>query len=94
MFNGPYSAIFLELFHDHHEEDQYLLWSIILYLENFLSSRYGVPTFVEHNPFGKVRCIDRDNPRLFKMLFVKYNWTYQPTFCNSAKLKLKQKVPY
>jgi hypothetical protein len=63
-------------------------------LGKFSFVQIGVPTFVEHNPFGRIRCIDRNNPRLFKMLFVKCSRTYQPTFYNSVKLKLKQKVPY
>jgi hypothetical protein len=44
-----YSAIFLESFDNFHGEDQYLLRSIILYLENFCSSRYNVPTFVKQS---------------------------------------------
>jgi hypothetical protein len=62
MFNGPYSAIFLESFNGIHGEDQYLLGSIILYVENLHSSRYGVPIFVERNPFGRIKCINPDNP--------------------------------
>jgi hypothetical protein len=53
-----------------------------------------VPTFVEHNPFGRIRCIDQDNQGLLKMLFVKCSQPCQPTFYNNVKLKLKQKVPY
>jgi hypothetical protein len=87
MFNGLYSAIILESFHDHHGEDQYLLGIVFLYLENLHSSRYNVPTFVEHNPFGRIGCIDQDNPRFFKMIFLKCSWTCQPTFYNSVKLK-------
>jgi len=94
MFNGPYNAIFLESFDNRCGEDQYLLGSIIFYLENLHLSEYNVPTFVEHNSFGRIRCIDRDNLGLFKMLFVKWNQTCQPTFFNNVKLKLKQKIPY
>ncbi len=68
--------------------------SIFPYLENLHSFRYSVPTFVEHNPFGRSRCIDWNNLGLFKMLFVKWSRTCKPTFYNSMKLKLKQKVPY
>jgi hypothetical protein len=71
MFNGPYSAIFLDSFDDRCGEDQYLSGSVIFYLENLDLSEYNVPTFVEHNPFGRIRCIDQDNLGLFKMLFVK-----------------------
>jgi hypothetical protein len=58
MFNGPYNAIFLESFDSIHGEDQYLVGSILPYLENLHSYKYGVPTFVEHNSFGRIRCID------------------------------------
>jgi hypothetical protein len=84
----------LESFDDLHGEDQCLLGFVFPCLENLDSFAYNVPTFVEHNPFGRIRRIDRNNPRFFKMLFVKFNHTYQPTFCKSVKLKLKQKVPY
>jgi hypothetical protein len=58
MFNGPYSAIFLDSFDGCCGEDQYLLGCVFLYLENLHSFGYNVPTFVEHNPFGRVKCID------------------------------------
>jgi hypothetical protein len=63
-------------------------------LENLHLFGYGVFTFVEHNSFRSNRWLDQDNTRLFQMLFVKCNHTCQPTFCNSAKLKSKQKIPY
>jgi hypothetical protein len=71
-----------------------LLGSIFLYLENLHSSGYDDPTFIEHNPFGRIICINLNNPRLFKMLFMKCSCICQPTFCNNVKLKLKQKIPY
>jgi hypothetical protein len=61
-------------------------------LENFHLSKYSVLTFVEHNPFGRIKCINQDNLKLFKMLFVKCRRTCQPIFCNSVKFK--QKVFY
>ncbi len=68
-----------------------MFWCILPYLENLHSSEYGVPTFVKHNLFGRIKCIDRHNLRPFEMLFVTFSHTYQPTFCNNMKLKLKQK---
>jgi hypothetical protein len=65
MFNGLYNAIFFELFDNIHGEDQYLLGSIIPYLENLHSSEYDIPTFVEHNPFGRIKYINLNNPGLF-----------------------------
>ncbi len=44
MFNGPYSAIFLESFDGHCGEYEYLLGTILLYLENSHMSKYVVPT--------------------------------------------------
>ncbi len=70
----------MESFYDLRGEDQYLLGFVFPYLENLHSSRYDVPTFVEHNPFGRIRCTDQNNPRLFKMLFVKCSRTYNPLF--------------
>jgi hypothetical protein len=58
---------FLESFDGHCGEDQYLLRIILPYLENLHSLRYGVPTFVEHTPFARNRCIDRDHLGLFEM---------------------------
>ncbi len=58
MFNDSYNAIFLESFDNTCGEDQYLLGFVFPYLENFHLFGYGVPTFVKHNPFGRIRCID------------------------------------
>ncbi len=58
MFNGLYNAIFLESFNDLHGEDRYLLGFVLPYLENLHSFEYDVPTFVEHNPFSKIICIN------------------------------------
>jgi hypothetical protein len=85
---------FLESFDGLHGDDHYLSGFVFPYLENLQSFGYGVPTFVEDNPFGRVRCINRNDPRQFKMLFVKCSHVCQPSFCIKAKLKLKQKVPY
>jgi len=94
MFNSPYNTIFLESFNNHCGEDQRLIGFVLPYLENLHSFGYGVPTFVEHNPFCRIRCIDWNNPWLFKMWFVKCSQTCQPIFYNNAKLNLKQKVLY
>jgi hypothetical protein len=48
----------LESFDNTCGEDQYLLGFVFPYLENFHLFGYGVPTFVKHNPFGRIRCID------------------------------------
>jgi hypothetical protein len=99
MFNGPYNAIFLEPFGGHCGEDQYLLGFVFLYLENLHSSEHDVPIFVEHNPFGRIKCIDQNNLTLFKYclwnvikptnpLFVivrNWNWNKKyPMKCSSS----------
>jgi len=94
MFNMSYNAIFLEIFYNLHGHNHYLLGIVPPYLEYLHSSRYGVSTFVHHNPFNRIKCMNHDDPRQFKMLFVKCSHGYKPSFCNNAKLKLKQKVFY
>jgi len=64
------------------------IWKIFIRLDMVF------PPLLNTIPSVRLDVFDQDNPRFSKMLFVKYNRTYQPTFCNSAKLKLKQKVPY
>jgi hypothetical protein len=94
VFNGLYSAIFLESFDNIRGEDRYLLGSILPYLEIFIRLDMVFPPLLNINPFTRNRCINPDNSRIFKILFVKCSRTYLPTFCNSAKLKLKQKIHY
>jgi hypothetical protein len=94
MFDGSYNVIFMETFDSFHGEDKYLMGIVFPYLKSFHFSRYGVCTFVEHNPFGRIRCINQNDLKQFKMLFVKCNYDCKPTFYNNEKLKLKQKIPY
>jgi hypothetical protein len=92
MFNGPYNAIFLDSFDGYYGEDHYLLGLVFPYLENLHSFRYGVPTLIcWTHPFGRIKCIDWNNSRLFKMLLWKCSQTFQPNFCNNVKLKLEKK---
>lgn len=59
MFNELYNAIFLEFnFDDLHGEDNYLLGHVLPYLEFFHLSKYGVSTYVQHNPFCRIICIN------------------------------------
>ncbi len=90
MFNRPYSAIFWD-FDDFRGEDHYLLKTIIPYLEFLHLFGYGVFTYVKHNPFGRIEYINCDDPKQFKMLFVNCNNGCKPSFCNNAKLNMKQK---
>jgi hypothetical protein len=87
--NNHPSAIFLESFDSLHGEDNYLLGIIFPYLESFHLSRYGVSTYVQHNPFGRITCINFDDLGQFKMLFLKCSSGCKPSFCNNEKLKMK-----
>ncbi len=81
MFNGSYIGVFLEFFDGLCGHDNYLLGTILPYLESLHSSKYGVFTFVHHNPFSRIRCIsNRDDPQQFKMLFVKCSCGRNPHF--------------
>ncbi len=77
MFNDMYNAMFLEYFDSRGGDDHYLLKFVLPYLENIHSSRYGIPTFVKDNPFGRIKCINRDDQGHFKM----FN-TRIPSFSN------------
>jgi hypothetical protein len=90
LFNESFSAIFLESFDGVYGDDHYLLGIVLPYLESLHLFWYGVSTFVHHNPFGRIRCINRTDPGQFKMLFVKCGNGCIPSFCNNAKLKMKQ----
>ncbi len=68
MFNRPSSAIFLD-FDDLRGDDHYLLRTIIPYLESLHLSRYGVFTYVQNNPFGRIKYINCDDPGQFKMVY-------------------------
>jgi hypothetical protein len=92
MFNMPYSAIFFESFDGFRGEDNYLLGIVLPYLKSHHFSRYGIFTYVQHNPFGRSCWIDCNDHQQFKMLFLKCSSDYKPSFCNSAKLKMKQKI--
>jgi hypothetical protein len=99
MLNDPYSAIFLESFNGLHGEDQYLLGSIFRYLENLHLFGYNVPTFDEHNPFGRIRLLIDIIQDIFKFylwnvikptnpLFVTiWNWNWNKKYfinCSSS----------
>jgi hypothetical protein len=91
--NHP-SAIFLESFDNLHGEDNYLLGIVFPYLESFHLFGYGVSTYVQHKPFGRIRCITCNHLGQFKMLFLKCSSGCKPSFCDNEKLKMKQKIPY
>jgi hypothetical protein len=48
-----------------------LLGIVLPYLESLHFFGCGVSTFVHHNPFGRIRCNNCNDPRQCKMLFVK-----------------------
>ncbi len=92
LFNGSFSAIFLEFFDNFCGDDHYLLGTIFPYLESLHFSKYGASTFVQHNLFGRIKYINRDDLGQYKVLFVKRSNGCKPSFCNNVKLKMKQKL--
>ncbi len=94
MFNMPYNAIFWSIFYYLHGKNHYLLGIVFPYLKFLYFSEYGISTFVHHNPFGRIISINCNDPRQFKMLFVKWNKGYKLSFCNNATMKMKQNKPY
>ncbi len=54
MFNPPCSAIFFETFYKSPTDGNYLLNTILPYLESLHLSRMQVYKFVELNPFGSI----------------------------------------
>jgi len=69
LFNEPYNVIFVETFDSSiGNNNNYLLGSVMPYLEAFQSSRISAPTFVENNPFKHVKHISQNDPK-YKMLF-------------------------
>ncbi len=75
-------------------EDNYFFWIVLLYLKSLHLSKYDISTYVQHNPFGRIRCINCNDHEQFKMLFLKCSSDCKASFCNSAKLKMKQKILY
>jgi len=90
----PYNAICWSIFYYLHRKDHYLLGIVFPYLEFLYFSEYGISTFVHHNPFGRIISINCNDPRQFKMLFVKWNRGYKLSFCNNVIMKMKQNKPY
>jgi hypothetical protein len=71
-----------------------LLGFVFPYLENLHSFGYCVPTFVEHNPFGRIRCNDWNNSRLFKCYFWNEVRLANPIFVTMQNWNWKKKKPY
>jgi hypothetical protein len=67
MFNPPFSAIFFDTFYKSHIDDNYLLKSVIPYLESLHSSRMRVYNFVELNPFGSIANVLLDDLQYAKL---------------------------
>jgi hypothetical protein len=61
--NPPFNVIFVESYEYSPKEDNYLMKTLLPYLEFFYNSRLNVPTFVELYPFGTIKSIKEDNVR-------------------------------
>jgi hypothetical protein len=84
---------FWESFNGHRGQEMHSLQSIIPYLENLHLFGYVFPPLLNIIPLVRLDVLI-EIIEVFKMLFVKCSRTCQPIICNSAKLKLKQKVLY
>jgi hypothetical protein len=68
--NLPFNAIFIESYEYLPKEDNYLMKTILPYLEFLHNFVFSVPTFVEFYPFGPIRIIKEDDVK-FWILFGK-----------------------
>jgi hypothetical protein len=83
LFNGLFNAIFLKSFVNFCGDDHLnLLGTILLYLESLQFFGYDVPTFVQLNPFGSIKCINCDDPKQYEILFVECNNVCKPSYYN------------
>jgi hypothetical protein len=92
MFNGPFSAMFVELFDSYNKGGNYLLLIVIPYLEFYHHSRYGVATFVLENPFDRIRSSTHNDLRQYKMLYQCCNDRCDVSYCTNAKMNMKKKM--
>jgi len=82
-YKSLFNAIFLEFFVNFYGDNYLnLLGTIILYLESLHFFGYDVPTFVQFNPFGSIKCINCDDPKQYKIFFVDCNSGCKPSYCN------------
>jgi len=59
--NLPFNAIFIKSYEDMPKEDNYLMKTLLPYLEFFHYSRLSVPTFVELYHFGDIKSFKEDD---------------------------------
>jgi hypothetical protein len=82
-YKSLFNAIFLEFFVNFYGDNYLnLLRTILFYLESLHFFGYDVPTFVQFNPFGSIKCISCDDPKQYKILFVECNSGCKPSYCN------------
>jgi hypothetical protein len=85
--NPPSNAIFVESYEYMPKEDNYLMKTLLPYLEFLQYSRLSVPTFVEFYSFSTIRSIKDDDGR-FWMLFAKCTMVYSTNFCRNCSTSL------
>ncbi len=84
LFNPPFTAIFFLAFYRSHNDVNYLLQTIILYLESLHSFKMQVYKFIKLNPFGSITDLLIDN-LWYAKLIVSCFTKCDETFCNRVK---------
>ncbi len=81
--NSPFDAIFVKSYEYMLKEYNYLMKTILSYLEFFHYFKLCVPTFVELYLFGAIKSIKEDNVK-FQMLSKKCTMAYSASFCRNC----------
>jgi hypothetical protein len=81
-FNPPFNVIFVESYEYALKEDNYLMKTLIPYLEFLHYSRLSVPTFMELYHFNSIRNIKESDVK-FRMLFKKSTMACFVSFCKN-----------
>jgi hypothetical protein len=90
LFNPPFNAIFFETFYKSHNDTNYLLQTVLPYLEYMHLSRMWVYKFVELNNFGSITNVLPNDPwcaELITLCFAECD----ETFCNRMKSRFLNK---
>jgi hypothetical protein len=87
LFNGPFNAIYVKTFEKFGRDDNYLLGTILLYMEILHFLELSVPTFFHDNPFGRnIRHIRWNDPT-YKTLFEGCTSSCDSSYCTNVRKK-------
>jgi hypothetical protein len=90
LFDRPFSAIFFETFYGSHNDVNYLLQTILPYLESLHFSKMRVYKFVKLNHFGGITNVLLDDPWYAKLI-TPCSAKCDDTFYNKVKLRCLNK---